>query len=61
YALLGTSAGTATTHGVLQTVAVVVARGRAGVGPPHAPRPRGGGGRHSAVHGVTPGNAGFHS
>lgn len=41
YALLGTSAGTATTHGVLQTVAVVVAGGLAGI-VPHIARGRGG-------------------
>ncbi|MFE7514678.1 HD domain-containing protein [Streptomyces sp. NPDC057540] len=40
YALLGTSAGTATTHGVLQTVAVVVAAGLAGI-VPHIARGRG--------------------
>ncbi|MFD9644881.1 HD domain-containing protein [Streptomyces sp. NPDC059082] len=40
YALLGTSAGTATTHGVLQTVAVVVAAGLAGIAP-HIARGRG--------------------
>ncbi|MFE0644791.1 HD-GYP domain-containing protein [Streptomyces sp. NPDC058877] len=40
YALLGTSAGAATTHGVLQTVAVVVAAGLAGI-VPHVARGRG--------------------
>ncbi|MEU2229628.1 HD-GYP domain-containing protein [Streptomyces vietnamensis] len=40
YALLGTSAGTATTHGVLQTVAVVVAAGLAGI-VPHTARGHG--------------------
>ncbi|MFE7585944.1 HD-GYP domain-containing protein [Streptomyces gardneri] len=40
YALLGTDAGTATTHGVLQIVAVVVAGGLAGIVPHLA---RGGG------------------
>ncbi|MHA4775237.1 HD-GYP domain-containing protein [Streptomyces sp. MSC1_001] len=40
YALLGASAGTATTHGVLQTVAVVVAAGLAGI-VPHLARGRG--------------------
>lgn len=40
YALLGASAGTATTHGVLQIVAVVVAAGLAGI-VPHLARGRG--------------------
>lgn len=40
YALLGASAGTATTHGVLQIVAVVVAAGLAGI-VPHIARGRG--------------------
>ena len=40
YALLGTDAGTATTHGVLQIVAVVVAGGLAGI-VPHLARGRG--------------------
>ncbi|MEU7698421.1 MULTISPECIES: HD domain-containing protein [unclassified Streptomyces] len=39
YALLGSSAGTATTHGVLQIVAVVVAAGLAGI-VPHLARGR---------------------
>ncbi|TXS11935.1 metal-dependent phosphohydrolase [Streptomyces sp. adm13(2018)] len=39
YALLGASAGTATSHGVLQTVAVVVAAGLAGI-VPHLARGR---------------------
>ncbi|GGY02610.1 HD domain-containing protein [Streptomyces tanashiensis] len=47
YALLGTSAGSATTHGVLQTVAVVAAAGLAGI-VPHIARGRGPGPDHLA-------------
>ncbi|MER5310994.1 HD domain-containing protein [Streptomyces sp. NPDC002773] len=47
YALLGASAGTATTHGVLQIVAVVVAAGLAGI-VPHLARGRGPGPDHLA-------------
>ncbi|RSS45206.1 HD-GYP domain-containing protein [Streptomyces sp. WAC08241] len=47
YALLGQSAGNATTHGVLQTVAVVTAAGLAGI-VPHLARGRGPGPDHLA-------------
>ncbi|MET9931229.1 MULTISPECIES: HD domain-containing protein [unclassified Streptomyces] len=47
YALLGQSAGNATTHGVLQTVAVVSAGGLAGI-VPHLARGRGPGPDHLA-------------
>ncbi|MFJ4342187.1 HD-GYP domain-containing protein [Streptomyces sp. NPDC088915] len=47
YALLGQSAGNATTHGVLQTVAVVAAGGLAGI-VPHLARGRGPGPDHLA-------------
>ncbi|WP_329282837.1 HD-GYP domain-containing protein [Streptomyces sp. NBC_00691] len=56
YALLGASAGTATTHGVLQTVAVVVAAGLAGI-VPHIARGRGPGLDHLARRVLTVGFA----
>ncbi|MFH8841394.1 HD domain-containing protein [Streptomyces sp. NPDC017868] len=56
YALLGTSAGTATTHGVLQTVAVVVAACLAGI-VPHLARDRGPGADHLARRVLTAGFA----
>ncbi|MER7945779.1 HD domain-containing protein [Streptomyces sp. NPDC096079] len=56
YALLGTSAGTATTHGVLQTVAVVVAAGLAGI-VPHLARGGGPGADHLARRVLTVGFA----
>ncbi|MBB4983133.1 MULTISPECIES: HD domain-containing protein [Streptomyces] len=56
YALLGTSAGHATTHGVLQTVAVVVAAGLAGI-VPHIARGRGPGLDHFARRVLTVGFA----
>ncbi|MEU0404495.1 HD domain-containing protein [Streptomyces sp. NPDC006197] len=56
YALLGTSAGTATTHGVPQTVAVVVAAGLAGI-VPHIARGRGPGLDHLARRVLTVGFA----
>ncbi|MFI8765270.1 HD-GYP domain-containing protein [Streptomyces sp. NPDC053792] len=56
YALLGTSAGNATTHGVLQTVAVVVAAGLAGI-VPHIARGRGPGPDHLARRVLTVGFA----
>ncbi|MGA5062604.1 HD-GYP domain-containing protein [Streptomyces exfoliatus] len=56
YALLGTSGGTATTHGVLQIVAVVVAAGLAGI-VPHIARGRGPGLDHLARRVLTVGFA----
>ncbi|WP_318209125.1 MULTISPECIES: HD-GYP domain-containing protein [unclassified Streptomyces] len=56
YALLGASAGTATTHGVLQIVAVVVAAGLAGI-VPHIARGRGPGLDHLARRVLTVGFA----
>ncbi|MGW8766656.1 HD-GYP domain-containing protein [Streptomyces sp. NPDC055815] len=56
YALLGTSAGTATTHGALQTVAVAVAAGLAGI-VPHLARGRGPGLDHLARRVLTVGFA----
>ncbi|MEV7565303.1 HD domain-containing protein [Streptomyces tanashiensis] len=56
YALLGTSAGSATTHGVLQTVAVVAAAGLAGI-VPHIARGRGPGPDHLARRVLTVGFA----
>ncbi|WP_405857415.1 HD domain-containing protein [Streptomyces sp. NBC_00090] len=56
YALLGTDAGTATTHGVLQIVAVVVAGGLAGI-VPHIARGRGPGADHLARRVLTVGFA----
>ncbi|GGU71981.1 lipoprotein [Streptomyces litmocidini] len=56
YALLGTSAGAPTTHGVPQTVAVVVAAGLAGI-VPHVARGRGPGLDHLARRVLTVGFA----
>ncbi|MCX4983354.1 HD-GYP domain-containing protein [Streptomyces sp. NBC_00572] len=56
YALLGASAGTATTHGALQIVAVVVAAGLAGI-VPHLARGRGPGPDHLARRVLTVGFA----
>ncbi|MFI0984445.1 HD-GYP domain-containing protein [Streptomyces exfoliatus] len=56
YALLGTSGGAATTHGVLQIVAVVVAAGLAGI-VPHIARGRGPGRDHLARRVLTVGFA----
>ncbi|WP_053646818.1 MULTISPECIES: HD domain-containing protein [unclassified Streptomyces] len=56
YALLGESAGSATTHGVLQTVAVVAAGGLAGI-VPHLARGRGPGPDHLARRVLTVGFA----
>ncbi|SEC53135.1 HD domain-containing protein [Streptomyces sp. TLI_105] len=56
YALLGPSAGTATTHGVPQTVAVVVAAGLVGI-VPHIARGRGPGLDHLARRVLTAGFA----
>ncbi|MFF5762248.1 HD domain-containing protein [Streptomyces tanashiensis] len=56
YALLGTCAGSATTHGVLQTVAVVAAAGLAGI-VPHIARGRGPGPDHLARRVLTVGFA----
>nr|WP_202528271.1 HD domain-containing protein [Streptomyces sp. SID5770] len=56
YALLGESAGSATTHGVLQIVAVVAAAGLAGI-VPHLARGRGPGPDHLARRVLTVGFA----
>ncbi|WP_030207310.1 HD-GYP domain-containing protein [Streptomyces bikiniensis] len=56
YALLGESAGSGTTHGVLQTVAVVTAAGLAGI-VPHLARGRGPGPDHLARRVLTVGFA----
>ncbi|WP_375165745.1 HD-GYP domain-containing protein [Streptomyces sp.] len=56
YALLGASAGTPTTHGVLQTVAVVLAGALAGI-VPHIARGRGPGRDHLARRVLTAGFA----